>query len=112
MSVCISPSSFPPSLDPPEALTAVSSNPEPGASTALTGAPAPGPTADAVPDSSLYLRLAQSAVAVDGPQALAQWWRGELQALLPHRALLVVPRRPHLGAPPVPAPTTLEEVSS
>ncbi len=94
MSACIAPSSFPPSLDPSEALTA-----EPvlvpgavsGAATALAGMPAPALAADAVPDSSLYLRLAQSAVAVDGPQALAQWWRGELQALLPHRALLVVP---------------------
>jgi len=45
----------------------------------------------AAPDSGLYLRLAQTAVAVDGPQALARWWRSELQVLLPHRALLVVP---------------------
>ena len=45
----------------------------------------------AAPDSGLYLRLAQTAVAVDGPQALARGWRSELQVLLPHRALLVVP---------------------
>jgi len=43
------------------------------------------------PDSSLFLRLAQQAVEVDGPTALARWWRGVLQALLPHRALLVTP---------------------
>ncbi len=43
------------------------------------------------PDSSLFLRLAQQAVEVDGPTALARWWRGVLQTLLPHRALLVTP---------------------
>lgn len=51
---------------------------------------AEGDRADS-PDSALYLRVAQEAVRVDGPTALAQWWRGALQRMLPQRALLVVP---------------------
>lgn len=75
----------------------------PSASTAEAAVPPftpvlPAPVlATLAPDSALYLRLAQQAVEVDGPGALARWWRGALQALLPHRALLVTPL--HQAAP-------------
>jgi DNA-binding CsgD family transcriptional regulator len=55
------------------------------------------PLSELAPDSALYLRVAQQAVEVDGPTALARWWRGVLQALLAHRALLVTPL--HHAAP-------------
>ena len=45
--------------------------------------------APALVDPAIYLRVAELAVAVDGPQALARWWRGEVQRLLPQRALLL-----------------------
>lgn len=96
---------------PPLALPTLAAEgclqPRPSAATALPSGPAlatgvlAGSEACALsplgPDSSLFLRLAQQAVEVDGPTALARWWRGVLQALLPHRALLVTPL--HQAAP-------------
>jgi iron complex transport system ATP-binding protein len=46
------------------------------------------------------------------PEVLDEVYQHPLDVVEHAGALLVVPRRPHLGAPPVPVPTTLEEVSS
>ena len=106
MSVCFSvPSVFPPTF-PMEAglphlpggvpVAAVLPPGTVAASSALDGLGA-CPLPELAPDAALYLRLAQQAVEVDGPTALARWWRGVLQALLAHRALLVTPL--HHAAP-------------
>ncbi len=106
MSVCFSvPSVFPPTfpmeaaLPPLPGVVPVAAVLPPGPLAVSSALDALGacPLSELAPDSALYLRLAQLAVEVDGPAALARWWRGVLQALLAHRALLVTPL--HHAAP-------------
>ncbi len=106
MSVCFSvPSVFPPTFPMEAGLSnlpgavpvAAVLPPGPLVTSRALDALDAGPQSELAPDSALYLRLAQQAVEVDGPTALARWWRGVLQALLAHRALLVTPL--HHAAP-------------
>ncbi len=75
----------------------------PGAGSSSFPPDAPDP-ATLLVDPAVYLRVAELAVAVDGTQSLARWWHGEVQRLLPQRALLLTPLH---GAAPAGVPQWL-----